>query len=416
MREWYKVFTGNKRLLTFGFLFSFFSAFGQTFFVSLFVPYWVQSLHITNTLFGSIYASVTILAAVLISFSGKYIDSIPLRKYGLIVFGGLVLSVILLSQAREIVILTAGLFLVRWLGQGLMTHTASTGIAKYFDADRGKALSFSVMGQPAGHFILPFIMLPLIALTGWSNSLVIMALIASLIMTPVLLLLKKVDLAKNKETNNSAGGSVAPQKTRYLRSSRFWIIAMNAFSLPFICTAVFLYQYSIGEMKGWPVSWVAFSFSFFAIFSAIGLLISGNLTDRFTGLFLFPLYLVPAIAGVLLITLTKNQYVFPAFYALLGISSGLGSTIKTATQTEIYGTGNLGKVRSYFSTILVISTALGPPVFAFFLDRNVSFNIIMAFSAGFIILTSLASFQLWSASHTERLRSLALVPFRKTRH
>ncbi len=413
MRDWYRVFTGNKRLLTFGFLFSFFSAFGQTFFVSLFVPYWVQSLHISNTLFGTIYASVTIVAAILISFSGKYIDSIPLRKYGLIVFGGLIFSVIVLSQAKGLVVLTGGLFLVRWLGQGLMTHTASTGIAKYFDKDRGKALSFSVMGQPAGHFLLPFLMLPLIAFTGWSNSLIIMAFIASLIMIPVLYSLKSVDLTKNNNSNYSAGEGVSISKTNYLKSIKFWIIAMNAFSLPFICTAVFLYQYSIGEMKGWPVSWVAFSFSFFAVFSAIGLLISGNLTDRFTGLFLFPLYLAPAILGILLITVTKNQYVFPAFYALIGISSGLGSTIKTATQTEIYGSGNLGKVRSYFSTILVISTALGPPVFAFFLDRGVSFNTIMAFSAAFIIITCFASFRLWPARHLDRLKSYALVPFRK---
>jgi len=415
MGDWVQVFRGNKRLLTFGFLFSFFSSFGQTFFVSLYVPFWIQSLDLSNTAFGTLYATVTVVAAILISFSGKYIDTMPLKKYALIVFGGLTLSVLLLSQARSLFLLTAGLFLVRWLGQGLMTHTSSTGIAKFFDQNRGKALSFSAMGHPAGHFLLPFIMLPLIAFAGWSNSLVILSLISLAIMIPAILAIKSVGETQPEVEKNSTGGMEKPVITNHFLSLNFWIISMNIFALPFILTAVFLYQYTIGEAKGWSVSWVAFSFSFFAIFSAIGLLISGNLTDRFSGLFLFPLYLIPALLGVFLVTVSGSQYVFPAFYALVGISSGLGSTVKTATQTEIYGTGNLGKVRSYFSTILVLSTALGPPVYAFLLDRNVPFNIIMAFSGVLIILSSLASFRLWPIEYFGRLKALASVSVGKTK-
>ncbi len=410
IKDWYRVFTGNKRLLAFGFLFSFFSSFGQTFFVSLFVPFWVQSLGITNTAFGTIYAVVTVVAAILISFSGKYIDTIPLKNYALFVFGGLILSVLMLSQAKGLILLTLGLFLVRWLGQGLMTHTSSTGIAKYFVTDRGKALSFSALGHPAGHFILPFIMLPLITFSGWSNSLVIVAVIALFIMIPVILALKTINVGKFSYDKNQKIKNEAPAQTNHFRDLNFWIISLNIFVLPFVLTAVFLYQYSIGELRGWSVSWVAFSFSFFAIFSAVGLLISGNMTDRFTGLFLFPLYLIPALIGVMLITVSSNQYVFPLFYALVGISSGFGSTVKTATQTEIYGTGNLGKVRSYFSTVMVLSTALGPPVFAFLIDRNIPFQTIMAFSGILIILSSLVSFRLWTDKNPGRLRTIAVDP------
>jgi len=124
------------------------------------------------------------------------------------------------------------------------------------------------------------------------------------------------------------------------------------------------------------------------------------------------LYLIPALIGVLIITVSSNQYVFPIFYALVGISSGFGSTVKTATQTEIYGTGNLGKVRSYFSTIMVLSTALGPPVFAFLIDREVPFQTIMAFSGVLIVLSSVVSFKLWTNENTSRIRTFALDPVR----
>lgn len=412
MKDWLGIFTGNKRLLAFGFLFSFFSSFGQTFFVSMFVPYWLPLYDITNSGFGIIYAAVTIAGAIFISLSGKYIDDMPLRNYSLVVFAGLILSMFLLSQSKGFFALVAGLFLVRWLGQGLMSHTSSTGIAKYFDLNRGKALSFSALGHSAGHFLLPLVMLPLIAISGWRNSLLIVSAISLMIMIPVIFSLNSVAVPTSAAKNPPDKSTGKNKPENYLLSLNFWIIALNIFSIPFICTAFFLYQYSIGESKGWSASWVAFSFAFFAIFSAIGLIISGSLTDRYSGLFLFPLYLIPAIIGVLLIAVSGSQYVFPIFYGLLGISSGLGSTIKTAMQTELYGTENLGKVRSYFSTILVISTALGPPVYGWFIDRNVSLNTIMAFSGLFIILTAIISFRLWPVEYQEKLKAYALVPLK----
>jgi predicted MFS family arabinose efflux permease len=255
-------------------------------------------------------------------------------------------------------------------------------------------------------------MLPLIALTGWRYSLVIISVIAMIIMIPVILSLKPEAKKDTPKIQDSENGSKNLKGTKYFRSIKFWIISLNIFTLPFILTAVSLYQYSIGEMRGWSVSWVAFSFSFFAVSSAIGLLISGNLTDRFTGIFLFPLYLFPALLGVLLLSIFTNQYAFPVFWALAGFSSGLGSTVKTATQTEIYGAGSLGKVRSYFSTIIVLSTALGPPLLAFLLDRNISLQIIMAFSGIILLLTSIVSFYLWPDRYHRKMRAMIPSPLK----
>lgn len=127
------------------------------------------------------------------------------------------------------------------------------------------------------------------------------------------------------------------------------------------------------------------------MFNAFALLISGNLVDRFTGRKLFPLYLVPALLALLLISVIDHKWIFPVFYAFLGISSGLGSTIKTAMQVEIYGKESLGKIRSYFSTLLVLSTALGPPAFGYFIDHNFTFNTIMLVFAFVVFLISILS-------------------------
>ncbi len=395
IRDWFRFADRNRRLLNFGFLFNFFSSFGQTFFISLFVPFWVDSLNITNAAFGSIYAAITIVSALLLSQSGRYIDRMPLKKYGLIVFSGLLISVIILSRANSVGLLITGLLLVRWFGQGLMTHASSTGIAKHFEKDRGKALGFTALGHPAGQFILPLAVFQLISLTGWRMSLIYLSITAFAMVVPALLAIAPVtgfepDLVGNNSKSRD-------KKVKYFKSLRFWIITANIFIIPFIGTAVFLYQYTIGKEKGWDASWVAFSFAFYPVFNALALLVSGNLVDRFSGRKLFPLYLVPAILALLSIPLIENKWVFPAFYCLLGISAGLGSTIKTAIQVEIYGTTNLGKIRSYFSTILVISTALGPPVFGFFMDRHISYDLILCISAIMVFMVMLLSFRVWDS-------------------
>jgi MFS family permease len=374
MIEWFKFVFSNKRLLNFGFLFNFFSSFGQTFFISLFVPFWISSLSITNAAFGSIYAIVTILSAFLISVVGKYIDKWPLNKFALIVFSGLIISVVILSQAYNIVILGLGLFLVRWFGQGLMTHTSTTGIAKHFDENRGKALGFTALGHPVGQFLLPLFVVPLINFTSWRTSLLIMSIIAVALIIPSLKAIVPVTKFVSSDIKKR---EINELKSHYFKSFSFWVIAANSFLIPFICTAIFLYQYTIGQMKGWDISWVAFSFAFYAIFNGIFLLISGNLVDKYSGLKLFPLYLIPTLIALISIALIDNKWVFPIFYALLGISSGLGVTIKTSVQVEVYGVNNLGKIRSYFSTILVLSTAIGPPVFGFLIDKNWPMRLIM---------------------------------------
>jgi MFS family permease len=393
MKNWFRFVGSNKRLLNFGFIFNFFSSFGQTFFISLYVPFWVETMGISNTGFGTVYASVTVISAFLLSFSGKYIDSLPLKTYGLIVFGGLMISMVVLSQALNFYALVLGLFLVRWFGQGLMTHTSSTGIAKFFDANRGKALGFTALGHPAAQLILPLLVVPLIAMAGWRYSLLYMGAAAVALVIPSLLAIKKVTGFEPDAVDSSLfNGNRNPQ---YLKSGRFWIIASNVFVVPFLITAVFLYQYMIGQSKGWDYSWVAFSFSFYAIFSAATLLLSGSLVDRYSGVFLFPLYLIPALLALVLLVITDSRWVFPLFYTLLGISAGMGGPIKTAMQVEIYGTANLGKIRSYFSTILVLSTALGPPLFGYFLDKGFSFNIIMGIMAVLVSVIFALSFRLW---------------------
>ncbi len=311
------------------------------------------------------------------------------KKYSIIVFSGLLLAMGLISQARVPFVLVGGLFFLRFLGQGLMAHAASTGIAKYFEKNRGKALGFTSLGHPAGQFLLPFIVLFLMEAFGWRTSLLILAGIAFLVVMPNILSMKiSVEYHSLKKMKQDKNSRIFNQ---LIKSFPFWIIGLNTLVAPLVCTVVLLYQSLIVESKGWDLTWGVSSFAFFAIFGALAMLISGFLIDRFSASLMFRLFLIPLLLGLLLMAISGNLYVLPVFYALIGFSSGLQSAVQTSTIAELYGKTKLGEIRSYFATLGVFGAAIGPPIFGGLFDSGVSVVHIMlffsVFSMVFIVLS-----------------------------
>ena len=71
----------NFKVILFGFIFTFFSSFGQSFFLGLFNSSIRDALSITHGQFGSIYASATLLSSFILVWIGKKIDDINILKF-----------------------------------------------------------------------------------------------------------------------------------------------------------------------------------------------------------------------------------------------------------------------------------------------------------------------------------------------
>jgi len=83
---------------------------------------------------------------------------------------------------------------------------------------------------------------------------------------------------------------------------------------------------------------------------------------------------------------------------------GLGSTVKTALLVEVYGTRNLGAIRSVSATVMVVSTALSPVLFGFLLDHGFGFTFISSACACLVLSAIFISTRLPSlARNTEEL-------------
>jgi Major Facilitator Superfamily. len=149
-------FSHDPKLLFYGFLIVFFASYGQTFFISLFNTDIREFYILSDGEFGFVYAISTLCSSfILISFA-KLIDHIDLRTYSLIVTIGLLLACFgMVMLVDHILYLFLIIFMLRFFGQGAMTHAGETTMARYFGKNRGKALSVATLGGMAGVMFLP---------------------------------------------------------------------------------------------------------------------------------------------------------------------------------------------------------------------------------------------------------------------
>ncbi|MEX2379412.1 MAG: MFS transporter [Vicingaceae bacterium] len=386
-------------LLAFGFLLTFLSSFGQTFLISLYVPELQNYFQLSDGLFSSFYSVATLASAFTLSWLGRFIDKVRLHRFLLAVFMGLCFALLLLSQAYYLPLLFLGLYALRLFGQGLMTHTSIASMARFFDKNRGKAISIASLGHPAGEAILPTLIVALIGWMGWRYSL-LSSMVFVLSVLPLALYLltfhKKVATLKlmlpqipEKEEDRKAAKPI-----NIIKSKFFWMIAPCNFAAASIGTAILFFQLKLGENKSWSAEWIAASFVAYAIGGALSTILAGWLTDRFRAKNIFFFYLIPFIVGLIALTLSDNQWVYPILVAGIGITNGYGGTVKNAAIAEIYGTKIIGSVRSLYTTVMVFSTAIGPIVFGVFLDAGISFNQLAFASIGFMLLMTLNAMRL----------------------
>ena len=174
------------KVIIFGFIFTFFSCFGQSFFIGLFNSSIRETLSITHGQFGTIYASATLFSSLLLIWIGKKIDDVNVLKFAIFVTILLSFSSFFFSKTSSVAFLFVAIFLMRFSGQGLMSHTATTTITRYFTKSRGKALSVGWFGLSTAEFILPVLIVYLLSITAWQNIWIAISIL-------VLIFLQKID-------------------------------------------------------------------------------------------------------------------------------------------------------------------------------------------------------------------------------
>jgi MFS family permease len=390
--DYIKFFLGNKRLISFGFILTFFSSFGQTFLLSLYVPKIINDFQLTNSYFGGLYAIATVASSFILAYVGKLIDNSDLRKYTLYSAFLLMLASLIMAFSSNIIMIFIGLLGLRFAGQGLLSHISNTSISKFFDKTRGKALSITSLGYSTGEGFFPILMSFIIGYVGWRNSLIINSTIIAFVLIPFIWFALSKKYEQNIDPKLDKENSIVSRSLLF-KDRNFYLIALNSIVLPFLVTGLFFYQSTLADFKNWTIEWISFSFLGFAAGRTLSSLISGKLIDKYSAKKLLPLYLIPFLVGLIVLLFFNHSYVALVYLTLTGVSVGLGSTIKTAVIAEIYGVKSLGGIRSVFATIVILGTALSPLLFGYLIDNGYNFSHIISGGILLVLLVSFLSMQ-----------------------
>ena len=382
----------NKKIIIFGFIFTFFSSFGQSFFLGLFNSPIRNELGITHGQFGNIYAMATIISSVLLIWVGKKIDEYQIFYYSFFVIILLFLSSLFFSFINSIFLLAIGIFLMRFSGQGLMSHTSTTTISRFFEKSRGKALSTIWFGLSSAEFILPVFVTYFLVIYSWRTVWQGIAIIIILFLPIVIFnTIRSVKLeSREKDQNPKINLKIKSwRRVEVIKDFRFYIVSLNMLAMPWVATGVFVYQSFITESKMWSIYTIPKAFMVYSITSIITLFFSGFLVDKFTSRKLIPLMNIPLLFAMLVLFYNEQEISAFIFLGLIGVSNGLANVLGSSTWAEIYGVKYIGSIKALTTALMVFSTAFGTAVFGVLIDSGYDIKNI-ALIAGIYIIVSLA--------------------------
>ena len=381
----------NFKVILFGFIFTFFSSFGQSFFLGLFNAPIRNELGITHGQFGNIYAAATIFSSLLLIWVGKKIDEYKILNYSFFVIILLFLSALFFSFINSTYILALGIFLMRFSGQGLMSHTSTTTISRFFERTRGKALSTAWFGLSTAEFILPIFVTYLLVIYSWRSVWQGIAILVILFLPIVILsTIKSVQLDSREDDKNENTNKIEIKSWRrrdVIKDYRFYIVSLNMLAMPWIATGVFVYQSFISDSKMWETYTIPKAFMVYSITSIVTLFISGFLVDKFTGRRLILFMNIPLLLAMFTLFQFNNEIFAYIFLGLIGVSNGLANILGSSTWAEIYGVKYIGSIKALTTAFMVFSTAFGTAVFGLLIDNSFSIEDIALTGVIYILIS-----------------------------
>ncbi|MGB0865132.1 MAG: MFS transporter [Granulosicoccaceae bacterium] len=367
----------NTRWLLGGFLLTFFSSFGQTFFISLSGAEIRGEYGLSHGEFGGLYMLATLASAATLPSLGRVVDIISVARTIALIVPMLVLATASMALAHSIWGLLLSLYMLRLFGQGMMSHTAMTAMGRWYSAHRGRAVSLVALGHQCGEAILPILAISLFASFGWRISWLLAGAALLLLALPLIYLLMRVERTP-QQSDKAVDLSLEPRRhwrrEDVLRDGLFWRLTLAVLAPSFISTAIFFHQDYLLTLRGWPAESFAQAFVLLAGITVCSALIAGQLIDKFSGVSLLPYFLLPLAMGCLTIGVVEAEFGIYLFMGLMGVSYGMSSVLYGAIWPELYGTQHLGSIRAVITAMMVFSSALGPGVTGWLIDLGVDYG------------------------------------------
>lgn len=388
----------HPRFLGYGFALTLFSSFGQTYFLSTFGASIRETFDLTAGGWGLRYGIATAASAFALMWVGRRIDDWDLRRWTTAVLSGLVVACLLMAGTPNATVLVLSLFAMRLAGQGLMGHTATTSMARYFEAERGRALTIAGLGFALGFSAFPRLGIWLQTQVDWRVAWLILAGVIAVLVLPLARQLLRGHGERHARWLESVQAAAAaasedrvPVRRQWTRSEvlhdwRFYLLMPGVLACPCVMTGMIFFHDDLALTKGWTKEYLSTAMVMVGLALYVTSIVLGPIVDRMGPRRLVALTQLPLAAGLFIVAYSTHDLTAYLYLLAAGMTMGSMGPVIGSLWPRLYGTQHLGSIRALVSSAMALSTSAGPWLFGRLLDSGVNMSQV-AWGSGIYVLS-----------------------------
>lgn len=364
--------------------------------ISLFVVPITEDLGISRSAFGTFSTILSILGMIFSPIAGKICAQ---KNTRLIMSGSLLIGVIgytCMSFVNNVALLYVLAVVIGFGSSFSTTVPIAIVLTRWFNKNRGKAMSITFAGSSVGAMILSPIISRIIANLGWRMSFRILGLGMLFILVPLVFLIirsKPEDKglramgAEEAEAAAAAaaaaGGAPVAQKSEGLplrtlqKKPVFWIYVVGIFVMLLTMGAMYhMAAHVTGIIDASTAAKFVSIYSFIAIF---GKLIMGDVFDRFgvkAGILLGTVSMGLCFVFLLLSKTFGMLLVVALFY---GLGSAHGTIFPPTLTSRLFGTKYYGEIFGFVNAFASLSMAVNNLIMAAAYDLTGTYTLAWIF-------------------------------------
>jgi len=365
----------NRLFLLAGFLLTFTSSYGQTFFVSLFAGEIKADFGLTDGQWGGIYTIGTTLSAITMIWAGALTDRFRVRLLSFGVMVLLALACLAMASVTSAVLLVGVIYALRLMGQGMMSQLGAVAMSRWFVATRGRAISLASMGFALGQAVLPIIFVALLAFTDWRWLWVLSAGLIVATIPAMQMLLKQERTPQSMSEASESLGMRGRHWTRrdILRHPLFYMLIPLIVGPAAWGTALFFQQVHLTEVKGWSLASFVALMPFYTASMIIFTFVTGWAVDRVGVKWIVPFQMLPFALSFFILAAADTILMAGVGLVIFGIGQAMQGTATVAFWAVFYGTAHLGAIKAAATALMVFGSAIGPGISGLLIDLGIDF-------------------------------------------
>ncbi len=347
-----------------------------------------------------------VVAALLAPLFGAVADKIGSRKVALWSFAAFIVTFALLYFTPPDVRWWYAIWgLISLFGIGSTPVTWSRGISQWFVAHRGLALGIMLVGTSLTAVILPKLGTAIIAAWGWRALFPSLSLMALILALPVAIAWFREPTPEERPAalSDASGQLLGKTLGEALRDYRFYVLALSTILVSTAYGGAHIHMIPMVKLHGFSPSEAAGVTTLVGVGILVGRLVIGLLFDRFWAPGIaFPVLLLPALAGYLLIGHVDSIAPLQLAAFLLGLAAGAESDVIAYMVARYFGMRNYGRIYGSVYLFFGLCAGISPKLYARAVDSTGSYDPMLKIAIGMFIvggglLLALGRYPEWSA-------------------